>query len=183
MNDACAIPAPNPADEKEWLACEKDADCTSVQLGCYYWQPVSKAHAEDMRTKYMSACTASVFPGPQPSLSCVGHVCVNDPYTVKYWNQQGTPQDALFGIRFVDRRIVACLHAANMEANSIGSSYVELRDSFVPKIDGLIHQGKFHPDEPLDRVIESAISCEDVLAACNTMKAACLHEGPVQKSR
>ncbi|MDE2290815.1 MAG: hypothetical protein KGL53_01925, partial [Elusimicrobia bacterium] len=45
---ASAAPA-KPSEHAQWQACRKDADCTSVELGCWYWQPVSKAHAEDMK--------------------------------------------------------------------------------------------------------------------------------------
>lgn len=78
---AAAVPgspaAPRPADHREWLACAKDEDCTSVELGCAYWQPVNKASADAMKDAYPPVCAASAPPGPQPPARCKEHACVN----------------------------------------------------------------------------------------------------------
>src|ERR1035437_9207957 len=68
-----------PSDENEWLTCEKNADCTSVTVGCYRWAPVNKQFAAEMKQEGMVSCKKSVDPGPQPTTSCVNHLCVNDP--------------------------------------------------------------------------------------------------------
>ena len=64
-----------PADEKDWLACKKDADCTSVKLGCSYWQPVNKKYAKAMKEKYPVSCLQTLPAGPQPPPYCISHMC------------------------------------------------------------------------------------------------------------
>ena len=146
-----------PSDEIPWLACEKDADCTSVELGCYYWQPVNAKYAEDMK-KYMSACAKSVEAGPQPSSRCADHLCVDDPYTVKYWKQLDVPLKN----GPVDKRILACLDAAKIWVNRIGYDYVTLREPFLQKLDELIAAGTFDANQPLEQVVEFALPCDEV---------------------
>ena len=68
-----------PADQQQWLTCDEDKDCTPVDLGCWYWQPVSKKHAVDMENAHIAVCTASIDPGPQPPSICAKHVCENGP--------------------------------------------------------------------------------------------------------
>jgi hypothetical protein len=67
------------AENKEWLVCEKDADCTSVELGCSYWQPVNKKYVTEMKTAGPAACLKSVPVCPQPTPRCADQVCVNNP--------------------------------------------------------------------------------------------------------
>ena len=68
-----------PPVNKEWLACEKDTDCTSVEVGCWHWQPVNRKYAEQMKSAGFVACKKSVPAGPQPASRCVAQVCVNAP--------------------------------------------------------------------------------------------------------
>lgn len=74
-----------PSDEKGWIACEKNADCTSVELGCWHWQPVNKKYTEAIKAAHPPVCAQSISASPQPTTSCVHHICVNDPHTAKGW--------------------------------------------------------------------------------------------------
>lgn len=66
-------------EQQQWLTCDGDSDCTSVEGGCYYWQPVNKQHAKDMERAIDIDCLASTIPGPQPTSLCKNHVCENGP--------------------------------------------------------------------------------------------------------
>ena len=62
-------------EHPEWMACSEDADCTVVALGCYYWQPVNKKHADQMLKESLVLCDRSILPGLKPELICEKKVC------------------------------------------------------------------------------------------------------------
>lgn len=66
-----------PSDEKEWLACTDNDQCTTVNIICGY-QPVNKMYADAMKKKYDEACYMRISDA-RPSSSCVNKVCVMDP--------------------------------------------------------------------------------------------------------
>jgi hypothetical protein len=152
-----------PADEKQWLTCEKNSDCTSIELGCYYWQPVNVHFVKDMKVAYSAACEKSLEAGPKPENSCIDHACINTPYTVKFWKILGRVlQNGL-----VDKRMRACLDEANITVDWLkqGLAYVEVREPFWQKIDATVRSGTLKDERPLEQVIESEISCQDVAVA------------------
>ena len=156
-----------PSDENAWLSCVKKENCSSVELGCWYWQPVNKNHAEDMRAKYAPVCSKSINPGPQPSSSCQNGFCVNNPYPVQYWKQLDIPGKN----GPIDKRIGECLRDANFRKDwGVGMEYVEFRQPYLDKVDDLINNGTFENDQSLENVIESTISCEDVIAGVKSLK-------------
>jgi len=63
--------------QKEWLACESDTDCTSITMGCSYWQPVNKQYIEQMKSARTMDCISTTKEGPQPASGCVNRVCAN----------------------------------------------------------------------------------------------------------
>lgn len=157
-----------PLENKEWLACDKNADCTSVVVGCYQWVPASKEHAAEVQQQGHVACKKSVESGPQPTSSCVNHFCVNDPYTVAYWKRLP------YRGGFVSERINSCLRTAGIDPTwQTQQVYAAIRDSeykYLDTIDGLIQKNTFPADKPLVEVVESAISCDDVVAKVKALK-------------
>jgi hypothetical protein len=174
-HQVCAYPM-SAEEDKQWRACDTNAECTSVEVGCYRWQPVNSKYAQDMRAAGVVACKKSFRPGPQPTSSCAAHICVNDPYTVAYWPKlTGTPQQNVA----VDKRIDACLHAAGMQPPApvydpvtrfTTFPYAELRQFFFQKADRLIRKQAYVPDEPLESVMESAIACDEVTAKAKSLE-------------
>jgi hypothetical protein len=72
-----------PANQQQWMACDQDSDCTSIVMGCSFWQPINKDHVRDMRNAYMAKCLSRTDPGPQPPSICAGKVCENGPLPPK----------------------------------------------------------------------------------------------------
>lgn len=152
--------AAQPSEEKEWLTCETSEDCTSVELGCWYWQPVNKAYAKAMQDKYSPLCRVSLPPGPQPPAQCHDYRCINASYTGKYWKEL----ESFRQVGFIDRRISSCLQEAGLDAQKL-SIYenAALRDPFIDSVDFLIAEDSSKQVEPLEDVIKNAISCEEVV--------------------
>jgi hypothetical protein len=159
-----------PQDEKEWLACQKDADCTSVELGCWYWQPINVIHSQDMKEKYVPTCSASVPAGPQPSIACNNHICINN-YTVKYWKQL---DQVPYKNVWIAKKMDQCLKDANLNIDWTGVSkkthvsksfdYMEIREPLIKKVDETVSQGKYSDGESLQKLIDLTISCDEVVA-------------------
>src|SRR4051812_22317057 len=63
----------------EWLVCAKDSDCTSVEVGCYSWQPVNKIYASEAKRRGSIACKKSMPAGPQTPAMCVENMCMKGP--------------------------------------------------------------------------------------------------------
>ena len=156
-----------PADETAWISCTKDADCTSVKLGCWYWQPVNKSHAEDMRKKYVLGCLKSTNIGPQPTPRCDQGVCINSPYTVGYW----IDLDMVGKNKVVDTRISACIKQGHAETEKpSGLSYVDFRQPFLDKANAMLNPGKFPKDTTIAKAMASIVPCKDVLSALHRTK-------------
>jgi len=147
-----------PSDHKEWLACEKDDDCTSVKVGCYYWQPVAKKFATAMKREHFTACRKSVPAGPQPPSGCVNHVCVNK-FTVGYWKLLGEGPDYYgFQNQWIRRRLDSCLRAASVGLD--GDGYASLLGLYSQKVAEFIREKRPAEDERLEQVLEAVIPCE-----------------------
>ena len=97
-------------DHPEWFTCASASECTSVRLGCYYWQPINKNFSSSVGS---SSCTKSRPAGPQPTGSCVNHQCVNDPFTVKNWSELEPYQK----FELVMSRVEACGQASGGFSN------------------------------------------------------------------
>jgi hypothetical protein len=145
------------SDEKAWLACEQNADCTSIKLGCWYWSPVNKKYVDQMRTAHFVTCKESADPGPQPAASCVDHVCVNDGYRGRDWGVVGYTE--------VDRRIDACLEKAGLNADWTNHTvqHLALRNSYVQKVESAIRQDASTMDKRVDEIVTSEIPCQEVV--------------------
>lgn len=157
----------DPPVEKGWLTCEKKADCTSVKAGCYYWQPVNKKYAAAMKEAHPPNCELSVPAGPQPTSSCADHLCVNDPYTVKNWRLAG-PDGRFILANVIGDRMNSCLHAAKVELNVDNRTF--LRDSYIQQVDNDIRQKHIAEDKRLDQLMESMISCKELLTRAKSLK-------------
>ena len=166
-----------PSVKKEWSACDNNDECTSVEGGCYYWQPVNRYYANAMKTALFTSCKKSIDPGPQPISSCVSHLCVNNPYTmggvnpytVKQWTFLETHFDDQ-GIRFqlVGERINECLQAGAMVLSQLAK--LTLTNHYTSMIDAGIHKNRFSEDKPMFQVIKSVISCEDVVSRAKSLQ-------------
>lgn len=153
--------AAQPSEEKEWLTCATSEDCTSVELGCWYWQPVNKVYTKAMRDKYPPHCRVSLPPGPRPPAQCHDYRCINASYTGKYWKEL----ESFRQVGFIDRRISSCLQEAGLDKQEL-SIYenADLRDPFIDLVGLLIEKDSLKQAEPLEVVIENAISCEEIVA-------------------
>jgi hypothetical protein len=152
-----------PPNQKEWLACDENADCTSVTVGCYRWAPVNKQHAADMKREGFVPCKKSVDPGPQPIASCVDHMCVNDGYRGRDWGFVGHSE--------VNRRIDSCLEQAGMKMDWTNKrdQYYSLGDPYWQKIGNDIRQDASATDKRLDEIITSQIPCQEVVAKTKSL--------------
>ena len=148
----------NPSDRRAWLACGKDADCTSVELGCYYWQPVSKEFAAEMKAAYPPVCAKSVLAGLQPPARCVERLCANGPFTVRFWKLL----DSGAQHRFVGQRMRACLQATTHTMND--DDFASWEALYFERVDRSIRGGRVDHDEPLERAAAAAIPCEKIVA-------------------
>jgi len=146
-----------PSDHKDWMACAKDDDCTSVELGCYYWQPVNRKHAAEMKTQGPPACSASVPSGPQPLVHCLHQVCEND-YRGRDWHYHGD--------ELVDQRIDSCLEAAGLTINwrAERAQYDGLHSTYMQRITKVIRENPSAADKRLEYIIASEMPCEAVTA-------------------
>lgn len=70
-----ANPVPPEKLHPEWLACQADADCAVVEIGCTYWQPVNTKSKDAMTARYREICGRNLPPGPKPEVSCTENVC------------------------------------------------------------------------------------------------------------
>jgi hypothetical protein len=160
------------ADGKSWLlTCEKDSDCTSVERGCWRWQPVSRKFKYiETAKKAFDSCMQSVAPGPQPPPRCVDHQCVNGPYTVKSWMDfQGSFQERKVMIgQPVSDRVESCLTAARIEKDWMQE--IRLREPYFQKIDEAIRGQRFPEEEPLERVAESLIACDELVSKARSIQ-------------
>src|SRR3989442_15251897 len=91
-------------DEEKWLACETDGECTSVKLGCYYWQSVNKAYAAAMEKRHRTGCKKSRSAGPRPHSSCFNNLCVKF-YTGEDWKRLEDYQKRTPGVGRMDECI------------------------------------------------------------------------------
>jgi hypothetical protein len=151
-----------PPVKNKWLVCEKNSDCTSVVFGCWYWQPLNKTHGAPLQGRYVGACTQSLPPGPQPTSSCVDHMCVNNPYTGKYWTRLERYQS----LGLVEKRMTLCFKGAGKEAIPYGFDV----EPYVHRVDAYIRGNSSVVEKPLDQIIASQVSCQDVLNKDNETK-------------
>lgn len=143
-------------DHPEWLACNTSAECTSVTLGCYYWQPVNKNYAA-AASSAGSSCLKSVPAGPQPTASCVDHECVNAPFTVRYWTKLESYQK----FQQVMRRVEACHQASGSAART--EELAEWTWQYEAVLDGQIRSNVFMDDQPLSAAIQSVVPCAELI--------------------
>lgn len=152
-----------------WLACEENADCTSIILGCSYWQPVNKKYISEMRAaSYLGACSASFPPGPQPTSSCVNRKCGNDPdhpYAGKDWGRLGIFQRQ----QLISERLYLCTETAGIKIQ--GPAYPGFRDPYLRKVDNFIRHNPSTANKPLDQIIASQIFCKEVVIKAKAHQA------------
>lgn len=160
------------ADGKSWLlTCDKDSECTSVERGCWRWQPVNRKFKYiEAAKKAFDSCMQSVAPGPQPPPRCVDHQCVNGSYTVKSWiDFQGPLQERKVMVgQPVDDRVGSCLTAAGVEKD--WKQEIRLREPYFQKIDEAIRGQRFPEDEPLERVVESIMVCDELVSKARSIQ-------------
>jgi hypothetical protein len=150
-----------PPVPQKWLACEKDADCTAVEVGCYYWQPVTRQHAISMKRTYSTGCKKSAPAGPKPPTSCAQRQCVNGPYTVRYWKLLGDQDQSPIQIRLIRERMESCLRAANLKMSAQDSS--SFSELYFRQTYQVILQPGFSDDTLLNLVLQSVIGCEELV--------------------
>jgi hypothetical protein len=144
-----------------WLACEKDLDCTAVEVGCQFWQPVNKRFATSIQRRYSTGCKKSTPSGPQPPTNCAQHQCVNGPYTVHYWKVLGDQDYSSIQHRLISERIESCLQAANLEMTAKDrSSWAEL---YFQRTYQVILEKRLPDETFLDLVMVSVIPCEELV--------------------
>jgi hypothetical protein len=145
----------------QWLACEKDADCTSVEMGCDHWQPVRRQYATSVKRRDSAACTKSTPAGPKPASSCVQRQCVNGPYTVRYWKLLGDQDHSPIQYRLIHERMQSCLRAAKLEMSAKDSS--SWSEHYFRRAYQVILEPGFSDEILLDVVLQSVIPCEELV--------------------
>lgn len=145
--------------KKEWQACEKNDDCTSVEQ-CGGWLPINKIYIKEMMAVIdHTPCDRTPIPSPQPTTSCVNHQCVKDPYTGKFWQ--------LFRIdlkgSLIRHRVDLCRETLKTNVSVDDSRYIQ-------KIDDLILRDPSSANKPLDQIITSVIPCEEIAAEAQKLE-------------
>jgi hypothetical protein len=156
---APAVSSGSPIPQK-WLACEKDADCTAVELGCYHWQPVRRPYAAAMKRANATACTKSTPAGPMPPTSCARRECVIGPFTVGYWKLLGDQDHSPIQFRLIGERMNSCLRAADLEMSAKDRS--PWNEIYFQRIHRLILEPGLPDMTLLDPVLRSVIACEEL---------------------
>jgi hypothetical protein len=154
---AAARPAVGAVVQEEWLACEQASECTSVELGCWYWQPVNGKYTAEIKAANTPDCRRSVASGPQPQPSCIDQHCANAPFTVDYWAHLENCQKA----GLVGDRVNECLRSAHISPQLRRD--VTLRESYLQAVEKTFQIKEFPPDIPLAKIIGLWIGCEDVV--------------------
>ncbi|SRR6266700_5412476 len=152
------------ADEKSWLrACEQDTDCTSVDSGCWRWQPVNQEfkYIESVKSLFTD-CNESLMSGPQPTSRCIKQQCVNDPYVVRDWGRFDAGQKRAFLSQWVSQKVGSCLAAAGIDKRIYRATHYF--EPYYSVVESFMRGQSFEPDKPLDQAAQSAISCEDVVS-------------------
>jgi len=142
-------------DHPEWLTCASSSECTSVKLGCYYWQPINRKYAASAPA---SACSKSNLPGPQPTVSCVDHRCENDPFTVREWLQLESYQK----YQLVSARVEVCRQAAGLTPRSGDDASWTTR--YMAVLDKSIREHQFPDNEVLTTTMKKIVPCEELVA-------------------
>lgn len=142
-------------DRPEWLACASTSECTSVELGCYYWQPINKNFASAIG---VSSCLKSIPPGPQPTVSCVDHQCVNNPFTVRYWTRLEQYQKS----QLVESRVEACSQVPGGVLNSADLSF--WTQQYEAVLDEQIRSHQFPDNQLLTVTVQAVVPCAELVA-------------------
>lgn len=166
----CAITAKGYAAESfpaEWIACREDVECTSIVMGCYYWQPVNQAYADDMEKAYPPNCRLSVPAGPKPISGCFQNACTNKPLTGKYWNRLEMYQKN----GFMDDHISACIPSAEEDkTQKMQWNLVTLRSNFIGKMDNLMGGTPQMADHEIQELLRQTFPCKDIETAWIALK-------------
>jgi len=144
-------------DHPEWLACASASECTSVRLGCNYWQPINK-NFSSATTGVGSACLKSIPAGPQPTVSCVDHQCVNDPFTVRYWTRLEPYQK----FQLVMSRVEACRQASGGFSN--GGDSTSWTRQYEKVLDEQIRNHQFPDNQLLTIAVQTVAPCAELVA-------------------
>lgn len=144
-------------DHPEWLTCASASECTSVKLGCYYWQPINKNFSSSA-ARIGSACRQAIPAGPQPTVSCVDHQCGNDPFTVQYWSQLESYQK----FQLVISRVEACRQASSGLSN--GGDSVSWTQRYEAVLDEQIRNHQFPDNQLLTNAVKTVVSCAELVA-------------------
>ena len=144
-------------DHPEWLACDSSSECTSAMLGCYYWQPINKNYSS-AAASVVSACSKSIPAGPQPTVSCVNHQCLNDPFTVRYW----TRLEGYQKFQLVMSRVEACRPASGRLSNDEDS--VSWTQRYEAVLDEQIRNHQFPESQQLATAIRTIVPCAELVA-------------------
>ena len=144
-------------DHPEWLACASASECTSAKLGCYYWQPINK-NFSSAATSVGSFCHKSNPAGPQPTVSCADHQCVNDPFTVQYWSQLESYQK----FQLVMSRVEACRQASGGFSN--GGDLASWTQRYEAVMDEQIRNHQFPDNQLLATAVLTVVPCAELLA-------------------
>lgn len=138
-------------DHPEWLTCEAKSQCTNVKLGCWYWQPINQEFASAAGAGVV--CTKSDPAGPQPTVSCVDHRCVNAPYTVREWSQLELYQK----MYLVMNRVGVCGYSGLSQVTALSQQY-------VADLDAQIRQLRFPDSELVTTAVKSVVPCAELVA-------------------
>ena len=145
-------------DHPEWLTCASSSECTSVKLGCYYWQAINRKYSSSAP---VSSCKKSNSPGPQPTASCVDHSCVNDPFTVRDWNAlESYQKNDLVAIR-----VETCQRAAGLPYNPYNSGEnASWTIRYVAALEQSIRAHQFPDNETVATAVKAVVPCEVLVA-------------------
>lgn len=144
-------------DHPEWFTCASASECTSVKLGCYYWQPVNKNFSSSA-ARIGSSCLNSIPAGPQPTMSCVDHQCVKDPFTVQYWSQLESYQK----FDLVMSRVEACRQASGEFLNREDST--SWTQQYEAVLDEQIRNHQFPDKQLLTIAVQTVVPCATLVA-------------------
>lgn len=144
-------------DHPEWFTCASASECTSVKLGCYYWQPVNR-HFVSAAAGTWIGCLQSISAGTQPTGSCVNHQCVNDPFTVKNWAQLEPHQK----FELVMSRVDECGQASGGLSND-GYS-ISWTQRYEAVLDEQIRNRQFPDNQLLTIAVKAVVPCAELVA-------------------
>jgi hypothetical protein len=144
-------------DHPEWLTCASASECTSVKLGCYYWQPINKNYFSDT-IGVGSACLKSILAGPQPTVTCVNHQCVNEPFTVRYWARLESYQK----FQLVMSRVEDCRQAT--VGVSISGDSTTWTHQYEKVLDEQIRNHQFPDNQLLVIAVRTVVPCAELVA-------------------